>query len=866
MAAGTRRIAAPLLLSFLLIAAPAGAATITVDTETDTVSADGLCSLREAVTAANNNAGTGGCAAGDGADTVALPAGVFELSIPGAADNANAAGDLDALSNIALSGAGAGKTVIKATNSDRILQVGTGRTVTIAGLTMTGGRAPNGGNGPAANGAAGGPGAAGSSGTAGSGGVGGDGGSILNAGTLTLTDVGIKNSAAGDGGAGGTGTGGAGGTNGAGGAGFGGFGGAGGSGGAIANSGTLTVQRSTITGSHAGRGGHGGAGVGGPGGPGTANNAGGAGGAAFGGFGGVGGSGGAIATVNAAPGPGVANVSDSTIRDNRSGDSSGAGDGVGGVGGTGAGTGAGGAGGSGFGGFGGAGGGGGGAGITPPTGTLTVSRSTVAGNRTGDGSDGGAGVGGPGGQDGAGAGGAGGAGAAGFGGFGGPGGQAGGLRTATATNVTVDSNQTGTGGDGGTGSGGHGGPSTGSTGGAGGAGFGGFGSVGGAGGGATDTTFVHGTIVDNHTGAGGELATGIPGTVGPGSASGATGTGFPGVAGAKGDGAAMFGGSLKNSIVSSVQDPACGGSPTANGGNIDFPDSTCPGANLDPKLGSLDDNGGPAPTRSLGAGSGARDHVAANAACAGVDERGLARPQGPACDTGAFEAANPSATTGAASDVGTSAATLNGTAATKLRATTYYFRFGKTDSYGSRTATGEAGGATAPSAVASALTGLEPATTYHYRLVVTNEDGRAVGNDATFTTAALPPGDSPPPPPPPPPADTTAPVFVAVSATGKRVKYALSEAARVALTIRRASAGRKVGKRCKKPTKANRARRKCTRFVKVKGFSQTAVAGANQATIPGKKLRPGKYRVVLVATDAAGNKSAPKRVSFRVKR
>jgi CSLREA domain-containing protein len=48
----------------LVLAAPASAADITVTTRTDTVAADGRCSLREAVTAANTNAATGGCTAG----------------------------------------------------------------------------------------------------------------------------------------------------------------------------------------------------------------------------------------------------------------------------------------------------------------------------------------------------------------------------------------------------------------------------------------------------------------------------------------------------------------------------------------------------------------------------------------------------------------------------------------------------------------------------------------------------------------------------------------------------------------------------------------------------------------------------------
>jgi CSLREA domain-containing protein len=53
-------------------------------------------------------------------------------------------------------------------------------------------------------------------------------------------------------------------------------------------------------------------------------------------------------------------------------------------------------------------------------------------------------------------------------------------------------------------------------------------------------------------------------------------------------------------------------------------------------LGPLADNGGGLQTHALLAGSAARD-AGDNSTCAPTDERGTARPQGPACDIGAFE-------------------------------------------------------------------------------------------------------------------------------------------------------------------------------------------------------------------------------------
>jgi CSLREA domain-containing protein len=58
-------------------AAAAGAATIIVDTDLDADSADGVCSLREAILAANSDAAHNDCAAGSGPDRI-----VFALTTP----------------------------------------------------------------------------------------------------------------------------------------------------------------------------------------------------------------------------------------------------------------------------------------------------------------------------------------------------------------------------------------------------------------------------------------------------------------------------------------------------------------------------------------------------------------------------------------------------------------------------------------------------------------------------------------------------------------------------------------------------------------------------------------------------------------
>jgi hypothetical protein len=60
--------------------------------------------------------------------------------------------------------------------------------------------------------------------------------------------------------------------------------------------------------------------------------------------------------------------------------------------------------------------------------------------------------------------------------------------------------------------------------------------------------------------------------------------------------------------------------------------------NFDPLLSGLMSAGGFTQVRALGAGSPAIDAGGVNTACAVTDQRGLARPQGSACDIGAYEA------------------------------------------------------------------------------------------------------------------------------------------------------------------------------------------------------------------------------------
>ncbi len=110
----------------------------------------------------------------------------------------------------------------------------------------------------------------------------------------------------------------------------------------------------------------------------------------------------------------------------------------------------------------------------------------------------------------------------------------------------------------------------------------------------------------------------------------------------------------------------------------------------------------------------------------------------------------------------------------------------------------------------------------------------------------------------------------ALAKKGTTFVYTLSEAGAVRFAIEQRLKGRRVGTRCRKPSKANRTRKACTRYVKIGNFAQDGAAGSNRKKFSGKigkrKLRPGSYRATLRASDSAGNKSTVKRLAFKVVR
>jgi hypothetical protein len=105
---------------------------------------------------------------------------------------------------------------------------------------------------------------------------------------------------------------------------------------------------------------------------------------------------------------------------------------------------------------------------------------------------------------------------------------------------------------------------------------------------------------------------------------------------------------------------------------------------------------------------------------------------------GVATAAAPTATTQPATNVTATSATLNGTVAPNGEPTTYHFEYGTTTAYGSRTPEQTVTGNKSKK-VSSTVFGLQPSTTYHFRVVATNASGTVNGADMTFRTAAAGP-------------------------------------------------------------------------------------------------------------------------------
>jgi CSLREA domain-containing protein len=616
-------------------------------------------------------------------------------------------------------------------------------------------------------------------------------------------------------------------------------------GGAILNEGNLTLSDTALTDNHAGN-----AGAGGEGGP--------LGGS--GGLGGDGGDGGAIAST------GTLTLSDTTISGNSAGNGGAGGTAV--VGSTANGQ-------SGDGGSGNSGGGGGGGGgIANFAGTATIEGSTITANTSGAGGAGSSG------QNSAPAQGNGGNG--GEGGFGGNGAGiaiAGSIikhATLQATDDTIQGNIAGDG------------ANAGNPGGAASdifqAGKAGNGGNGGYGGGVENLLFsatqlVNLTIAENSAGQRG--------------LGGAASASFPaGTNGTDGHGGGVYGLSspptLQNTILYENQTGGdCRGAIVDGGHNLAFSKPSLQGIvtdpcelsgfnGEDPKLAPLADNGGPTQTMRLQPGSAAIDQVpASGAGCPATDQRGVARPSGTACDIGAYESAPPKVTTGPTSQISMNGGTVSATIIANAADATVQFQYGTSTAYGSSTMQQTATGLTPVSQLAQ-LSSLSPGTTYHYRAIATNADGTSVGLDQTFTTTAI-----------------AKPVITDAAQSHRRWRegtrlasfsrhhkrpplgtvfsFTLNEQASVSFAFTQQMGGRKVNGKCVAQTRKNHSKHTCKRTVTRGALSFAGHAGKNKVAFQGRishavRLKPGSYTLIITATNAAGQHSAPFRLGFTILR
>jgi predicted outer membrane repeat protein len=286
-------------------------------------------------------------------------------------------------------------------------------------------------------------------------------------------------------------------------------------------------------------------------------------------------------------------------------------------------------------------------------------------------------------------------------------------------------------------------------------------------------------------------------------------------------------------------------------------------------LSALANHGGPTDTYLPEPGSSLIGAGSASG-CPLLDQRGLPRPVGSACDIGALEIVAPLATSGAATSVTASSATLNGTAGGDGLGS-WYFQWGTTTAYGNQTASqGLASLSSIP--ITAQLAGLQPATTIHYRVVTSDPDGTTYGSDQAFTTN--------------PAATTTAaaPILSGLAQSARRWRvrvlhgrdrgkggtnfsFKLSEPASVTLQFERLVAGHRNGHRCVAGKPARHGVR-CTAEVLFASLHPATKAGANRVAfsgrLPGHRAFPAGSWLLVAGAANTGGKSPAQTLRFRV--
>ncbi len=199
---------------------------------------------------------------------------------------------------------------------------------------------------------------------------------------------------------------------------------------------------------------------------------------------------------------------------------------------------------------------------------------------------------------------------------------------------------------------------------------------------------------------------------------------------------------------------------------------------------------------------------------------------------------------------------------------------------GPTSASQDVGAGNTPAPVGVQLSGLAPGATYHAQLVVTNADGTSRSADLVVTTPAN---------------RSLNPVWPSLSQirqsarrwveankqasvsarhrppVGTTFSFQINETATVKFAFTQTLAGRTVQRRCVARTRRNAHNPRCTRSVIGGTLAFSAHAGVNNVRFYGRlprrhNLRPGTYALMIVATDTAGRRSAPARLTFTILR
>jgi 6-phosphogluconolactonase (cycloisomerase 2 family) len=104
---------------------------------------------------------------------------------------------------------------------------------------------------------------------------------------------------------------------------------------------------------------------------------------------------------------------------------------------------------------------------------------------------------------------------------------------------------------------------------------------------------------------------------------------------------------------------------------------------------------------------------------------------------------------------------------------------------------------------------------------------------------------------------------------GTTFRFSLNVPATVRLAFTTRAQGRRVKRKCVRPTRRNRRRPRCRRTVAAGTLKFAMNPGARKVRFQGrisrrKTLGPGRYKVTITATDSLGRRSAPRSLTFTI--